>query len=148
MPIDYKDYHPQWKKISSFVRRVRARSKCEACELANYSVIRRNENGEIQRVAGNLYLDTVGWYGAAKYSEAREIAEHWNQNELDTDGWGKWIVIVLTVAHLDHDINNNELDNLSALCQSCHNKHDIEHRAKNRKLTVKEKKHKGQLKIF
>jgi len=54
MPIDYKDYHPQWKKISAFVRRVRARSKCEACELANYSVIRRNKNGEIQRVAGNL----------------------------------------------------------------------------------------------
>jgi 5-methylcytosine-specific restriction endonuclease McrA len=42
--------------------------------------------------------------------------------------------VVLTIAHLDHDIqNNDEEKNLRALCQMCHNRHDARHRADNRK---------------
>lgn len=37
---------------------------------------------------------------------------------------GKLSRIVLTVAHLDHDEQNNNLNNLRALCQRCHLKHD------------------------
>jgi hypothetical protein len=32
--------------------------------------------------------------------------------------------VVLTVAHIDHDKENNSLENLAALCQSCHLGHD------------------------
>jgi len=45
----------------------------------------------------------------------------------------KYIVVVLTVAHLDYDIENNDYQNLKALCQKCHNRHDIKDRVKNRK---------------
>ena len=32
--------------------------------------------------------------------------------------------VVLTVAHIDHDIRNNGWENLAALCQRCHLAHD------------------------
>jgi hypothetical protein len=41
--------------------------------------------------------------------------------------------VVLTVMHLDHDVNNNAEDNLKAACQKCHNSYDAKHRADNRK---------------
>ena len=40
--------------------------------------------------------------------------------------------VVLTIAHLDHDITNNNPENLRALCQKCHNTHDGPKRARNR----------------
>jgi hypothetical protein len=36
-------------------------------------------------------------------------------------------VIVLTVAHLDHDPRNCDLANLRALCQQCHLRYDQVH---------------------
>ena len=36
--------------------------------------------------------------------------------------------VILTVAHLDHDINNNSFFNLMALCQRCHLRYDAKHR--------------------
>ena len=42
-------------------------------------------------------------------------------------------VVVLSVAHLDHDPANNADDNLAALCQACHNRYDGPKRAQNRK---------------
>lgn len=41
--------------------------------------------------------------------------------------------VVLTVAHLDHDKDNNKFDNLAALCQRCHLYHDRWQHAANRK---------------
>lgn len=43
----------------------------------------------------------------------------------------KWSKIVLTIAHLDHNTENNHSENLRALCQSCHLRYDIEHHKKN-----------------
>lgn len=45
----------------------------------------------------------------------------------------KFIKVILTIAHLDHDINNNEYDNLKALCQLHHLRHDVEYKKNNRK---------------
>jgi 5-methylcytosine-specific restriction endonuclease McrA len=41
--------------------------------------------------------------------------------------------IVLTIAHLDHVPENCARENLRALCQKCHNRHDAKHRAQTRK---------------
>ncbi len=57
----------------------------------------------------------------------------------DIDGY-KPIRIVLTIAHLDHDPRNNDPENLRALCQRCHNRHDAAHRAANRRRTIMRKK--------
>lgn len=54
------------------------------------------------------------------------------------------IQIVLTTAHLDHNPENCEHDNLKALCQKCHNNYDKEHRRETRNQTFNQKKFKGQ----
>lgn len=41
--------------------------------------------------------------------------------------------VVLTVAHIDHDKENNRFNNLAALCQKCHLNHDIHQHTQNRK---------------
>jgi len=50
-----------------------------------------------------------------------------------------YIVIILTVAHLDHNPENYDDDNLVSLCQQCHNRYDAGHR----KQTRNKKKYKG-----
>jgi len=45
----------------------------------------------------------------------------------------KHIYIFLTVAHLDHNPENCDFDNLKAMCQKCHNKHDRKDRKNNRR---------------
>lgn len=44
-------------------------------------------------------------------------------------------IVVLTVAHMDHDPGNSAPDNLKALCQRCHNTYDAAHRRRNAAAT-------------
>jgi 5-methylcytosine-specific restriction endonuclease McrA len=41
--------------------------------------------------------------------------------------------VILTVAHLDHNPQNNTPENLRALCQLCHLRYDAKHHAWSRK---------------
>ena len=50
------------------------------------------------------------------------------------------ITIVLTVAHLDHDITNNEMSNLKAMCQKDHLNYDKDLHLENRTKTINSKK--------
>lgn len=54
--------------------------------------------------------------------------------------------VILTIAHLDHNKENCDYENLAALCQRCHLGHDIQQHVANRKYG---RKHKGkhQLKL-
>jgi hypothetical protein len=54
-------------------------------------------------------------------------------------------MVVLTVAHLDHQPENCDDDNLRALCQRCHNRYDQKHRQKNAATTRRGKKQNGEL---
>lgn len=54
-------------------------------------------------------------------------------------------VVVLTVAHLDHQPENCADENLRALCQRCHNRYDQKHRQRNAAGTRRAKKHNGEL---
>lgn len=53
--------------------------------------------------------------------------------------------VVLTIAHMDHDRDNNEFDNLKALCQRCHLTHDINQHHFNRKYGRETKRLNGKL---
>jgi len=97
MPIDYKEYCPDWKAISLRIRTERADNKCEWCGIPNYSHVNK---------------------------ETRE------QSLPDEDNTTR---IVLTVAHIDRDKNNNDDTNLAALCQKCHLHHDRHQHADNRR---------------
>lgn len=50
---------------------------------------------------------------------------------------GKYVKIILTIAHLDHTPENCNPNNLRALCQKCHNAYDAEHRKETRRKTNK-----------
>ena len=61
---------------------------------------------------------------------------------LDEDNATK---IVLTIAHLDHDRENCEYENLAALCQKCHLNHDRHQHEFNRKYGMETKRQNGKL---
>ncbi|MBD2700123.1 hypothetical protein IC229_05720 [Spirosoma sp. BT702] len=131
MPIDYSKYHPKWHKISRFVRFIRARNRCEHCGVANYAV-GYWEKGEWQRLAGNLEADQFG-FGEKTSREARKYVRQYNKHCIVDSDQPKLKVVILTVAHLDHNIDNNELENLAALCQSCHFRLDRKDNAQRRR---------------
>jgi hypothetical protein len=138
MPIKAENralYPSNWPSISRQVRE-RAKYFCEQCGLRNYSVGYRDEAGRFSPLAGSGPCDCAGvglqWPSMTPitYREAREFAQVANTESdgRDADG-NRWFVIVLTVAHLDHDPRNCELSNLKALCQYCHLHYDQEHHA-------------------
>lgn len=138
MPINYKLYHPKWSLISRLIRFVRAKNCCEKCGVGNYLVTRKN------KIDGSFEIRH--YHGSNNYKSAKELCNH--TNTCEEDGEGKWVVVVLTVAHIDHDKTNNKFSNLAALCQRCHLKHDIKQHTANRKYGRHHKeKHQLKLKI-
>jgi hypothetical protein len=121
MPIDYKKYPQNWKSEIRPAILERAENKCEFCGVENYSVgFRKAIGGDFVAFKANGKISS--------YKQAFQIAKDLNALLYD-----KHIIIVLTIAHLDHDVANNDYGNLRALCQRCHNRHDIEFRKANRK---------------
>lgn len=129
MPIDYKKYPPNWK--SEIVPRIldRANHKCELCEVANKSSVYcvkmylRNEGGK------------YGWRSVwfSNHNDAMRLKNIGTQP--------KRVIVVLTVAHLDHDETNHVVDDsrLAALCQYCHLNYDA--KEKYRRKVCNDKKH-------
>lgn len=124
MPINYRNYHPDWKQISKRIRE-RDGQKCKQCGVANGAIGCRDQDG-------NFYTE----------------------KDIDRDGvmpgavLGKAIKIVLTVAHLDHDNTNNADSNLAALCQRCHLLLDADqHKANAAATRLKKKIAAGQIQM-
>lgn len=120
MPINYRNYIFDWKSRVRPDIMKRANNHCEVCGVKNYTVVKVFRSG--LRVNQDDYFT---------YKDATSVAKKLNL-EANTDLY-KYVVVVLTIAHLDHDIKNNDYLNLKALCQKCHNRHDVKDRVKNRK---------------
>lgn len=132
MPVDYQQYHPKWTLIRRLVFK-RAGDRCENCFLSNYSVINRKEK--------NRRISAIEWdmiHSAIRYSG------HSMTTALKKFGFTK---IVLTIAHIDQDVNNNHFTNLRALCQKCHLKHDRKQHQENRRYGKNWKKKQLKLEI-
>lgn len=54
-------------------------------------------------------------------------------------------IVVLTVAHLNHDPSDCRDENLKAMCQRCHLTYDADHHAKNAARTRRAQKRNGEL---
>lgn len=118
-PENRKRYPVNWKEISLKIRE-RAGDRCEFCRAPNREIIIRGEEdgckGYYMVANGDVYDENTGEYlGIARGSEFT----------------GRPVLIVLTVAHLDHQPENNNDDNLKALCQQCHLRYDRHHHAGN-----------------
>ena len=84
------------------------------------------------------------------YAEARQLAaeQHFARygDELTPPGEPKIIVIVLTVAHLNHDPTDCRPENLAAMCQRHHLAYDHDHHRRNAQATRRAKA--GTLELF
>jgi hypothetical protein len=112
MPCDYSKYPINWKKV--IVPRIlkRAENRCEVCGLENKQTV----------YSIKIYMRTRGRYGY------RSI---WVRNlpdalKIEPLGIMKKIKVILTIAHLDHDEGNWDVqdDRLQAMCQKCHLSYD------------------------
>ena len=120
MPIDYKNYPANWKTVIRPAILARANDCCEFCKENNQKVRNR----------------TLGFRGENDAWNEIEVSMQGDVDAEDAQNMGyKVVKIVLTIAHLDHNIQNNSYDNLAALCQRCHNRLDVHDRVKNRKET-------------
>jgi hypothetical protein len=122
MPIKPENRHrypPDWPAIRErILKRAGYRCEHEGCMARQYSV-------------GRWALDERGWrwypdWGQndiqRTYQEARQVAAEIDHDRGEDDP--KPIVIVLTIAHLDHMPENCADENLRALCQRHHLAHD------------------------
>jgi hypothetical protein len=125
MPIDYKKYPKNWKsEIRPYILN-RANHCCEDCGVKNHDTGFRGIDGHFYN--DNFIIQQLDLYGIDMFDKhISEKAKHFK--------------IVLTVAHLDHNLSNNDYSNLKALCQKCHLNYDKEHHSKNRRKTIKSKK--------
>lgn len=111
MPIkpENKGKYPSPKEWAAIRARIlaRANNRCEFCGVPNYAIGYRGTDG-------NFYSGV----------------------SCVIDEGDKPIRIVLTIAHLDQDETNNADENLRALCQRCHNRHDMPTRMQHRRETM------------
>ena len=123
MPINYKEYPKNWKTEIRPSILDRANNCCEFCGVKNHAVIHRFGKG----------------INDFEYWPEGMMSEVWSLEKK------KSTKIILTIAHLDNDkLNHNvNLDRLKALCQKCHLQYDIKHHVSNRLKN----KHKNNLKL-
>lgn len=130
-PCDYSKYPKDWKEIRAGILE-RSGHCCEKCGVSNGQLGYRAIDGKFFPWS---YIEDC------LENNGRDLFDDVLSNCFDKKGNPtKAIKIVLTIAHLDHDLKNNDPSNLKALCQRCHNLHDIDYRAKNRKETLRQKK--------
>ena len=118
MPVDYSLYPDDWSEIRArILERAGGRCECSGICGLDHSGRCMERNGEAAR-----------WSGAG-------------QMELKLPGVGAPTpppTVILTVAHLDHGLDNHAEDNLSALCQVCHLRYDRVQHAENAARTRRE----------
>lgn len=138
MSIDYSEYPSNWLTELRPAVLKRANGKCEECGVPNYAIIKREKGSNDYRSIVPEEWDMVN--AKVKYSDYTE------SGALKKLGFTK---IILTIAHLDHDKLNHDvnIERLKALCQKCHLKYDAKHHAENRKYGRKHRENNFKLEL-
>jgi len=115
MPVDYTKYPENWFSEIRPKILIRAKWCCENCGVGSGKIGYRDE----QKV----------------FIECDNFMKRWAESV------GKRVFkIVLTIAHLNHNVTDNRDENLKALCQKCHLNYDREHHLINRKINAARKR--------
>lgn len=118
MPINYDKYPPNW--LTEIRPRILKRSNntCEheCCDFKHLEYV----------WSVSLKKKVVGWY--RDYDVAKQVAQTLKKSEDDCDVKMKEVKVVLTIAHLDHDETNFDVqdERLAAYCQLHHLRHDAQ----------------------
>lgn len=123
MPVDYSKYPKNWFSEIRPAVLARANNLCEWCGVENYAIIKREKDGTFRCLYHEEH-DMI--HAKVKYSG------YTKPGAMKKLGFTK---IILTIAHLDHDKDNHEVDleRLKALCQKCHLGYDMKNHVANRK---------------
>jgi len=134
MPIDYSKYPPNWKQIRVRILE-RDGQKCKFCNVPNHEVIFRGHLID-EPLDIEIYQDDQGKVYDA--SNSKYLFENLFAPiaPLSGDPNQQAIKVVLTIAHLDHDEWNHDVqdDRLAALCQRCHLRYDAPEKARRRAM--------------
>ncbi len=128
MPIKTENRHrypANWPEVRLRILE-RAGYRCEhpGCLARQYSI------GIWWRPNGGAHQWAEQYEAPSTYAEARQVAaDAWW--EVQHVGGSKLTIIVLTIAHLDHQPENCADENLRALCQRHHLAHDHQHHMAN-----------------
>lgn len=128
-PENKSKYPADWPQIRARILE-REGHCCKWCKVPNHVYVARS-------IDGLYYMLASGQVRDASTGEP----DTFDPAEFPTQ---KWVEIVLTVAHLDHNPANSALENLAALCQRCHNRHDVPQRVESRRKTRELKAQVGQ----
>lgn len=102
---------PAWAAIRAHIL-ARAGHKCERCRKPNRTTLRVTRGGI--------------WYDAEASTWRNDTGEANGYNYPGITRRTVYVIrCILTIAHLDHNPHNNAEENLAALCQHCHLKHDV-----------------------
>jgi len=120
-------YPKDWAEISRRIRFDRAKGKCEQCAAPHGKVIFRTADGVayILEDGRTYHAETGDYLGRTRGSDMPA---------------GRFVKIILTVAHLNHTPENCADDNLKALCQLHHLRHDRRLHTENARRTNRGKK--------
>lgn len=128
MPIKPENRHlypPNWKSEIRPAILLRAGNRCERCEAPNGVVVCRDADTYMLET-GEVYESTTGEFlGMARGTEYPGT---------------RFVKIVLTIAHLDHNPTNCAPENLAAWCQKCHLDYDRAHHIANAHATRRARK--------
>jgi len=120
MPIDYTKYPANWLKEIRPRIMARANNMCESegCDYVH-----------LEEVWAVKYKGkTSGWFRSFEEAEAmpKSIEAKKINGKLQQVPNPKKVKVILTIAHLDHDETNHEVqdERLKALCQLCHLRYD------------------------
>lgn len=136
MPIKPENrgrYPKEWRQIRAAILE-RAGRKCESCGVKQYAVA--------YWTGDEWVVDEYSTMDCMTYRYARQVAA---ENTGERESGPRWIVIVLTVAHLDHMPENCDPANLRAWCQRCHLRYDAKLHQANAAKTRKARKAVGDL---
>lgn len=126
MPIKAENkarYPSNWKEIRLKILE-RAEDRCEFCKAPNRTRIARGGGEDV----GTYMTDDCEVY-------CDETGEYLGQRRASNYDMHRMTDIVLTIAHLDHEPENCDPENLKALCQKCHLNYDKEHHKRNAAIT-------------
>jgi len=123
MPIrpEMRDkYHPDWSSISRRIRHERADGRCECQGECGHDHAKEWDDHQ------KAFEAAWGCSDLTDQSDRCLAINHGPHPITES-------MVVLTVAHLDHDPTNNDDDNLRAMCQRCHLAYDKEHHKQTRR---------------
>lgn len=142
-PENRNRYPENWPEIRKQIL-ARAGNRCERCRVHNYAVGWRDHGGDFHPTGGNEWHDRAAM-GELPYREAAEGVRLLNESGEGVGPNGeRGIVIVLTIAHLNHDLDDHRPEVLRAFCQRCHNRHDRAYRQANAVRTRETRKRRVQ----